>query len=133
MEIYPSGYLPSPLFDYSGETEQTSEIIEFDAGNKRHIRKSSNIREVYTLRFIYSNDQIEFFRGWHKHKISQGADTFLMDLMINDVYDRFQVTIEEGRYISNRASDDHWEVTFKIFIEDTHIISEQDLDAILNA
>lgn len=133
MEIYPSGYLPSPLFSYSVDSEETIEILEFEAGNRRNVRHSSNIREMVQVEFLYTNDQMAFFRGWHKHKINQGADTFLMDLVLNDELDRFEVTITDGNYGANRASDTYWNVTFGLFLEDTHIMSEEDLDALLDA
>jgi len=128
MEIYPSGFLPAPLFGYSVESENATTTLEFEEGNRRHIRRNTNPREMVPLQFVYSNEQMSFFRGWHKHKIDQGADKFLMDLTINRVYDRFEVSILRGLYTSARISDGHWSVQFSVVIDDTHIISEEGLD-----
>lgn len=132
METYPNGYLPEALFDYAGDSEQTGEIIEFDAGNRRSIRHSSNIREVYDLTFMFSNAEMDFWRGWHKHKINNGADSFLMDLILNDQTQQFLVQIDRGKYQQTRVSHEYWQVTYSVVIDDTKMMTEAELDAILN-
>ena len=132
MEVYPSGFLPSPKVLYGLSSESTSKRMEMEAGNIRNRRLFSNVRGEVSLEFVYSNAQYDFWKGWYKHKIDNGADVFQMDLVLNEDLERFDVQIVNGDFNDRRISHEFRSVSLKILIEDTLIMGEAELDAILS-
>jgi hypothetical protein len=131
MAEYPIGYLPSPLVLYSDDLVPSVSGIEMESGFLRNVNKFSELREMVSVEFSFSQAQLDFWNGWWMHKINNGTDSFTIDLLLNSAIENFTVVITSGEYQSSRVSSDQWTVSMEFRIEDTKIISEAALDAIL--
>lgn len=131
MESYPS-ILPAPLRDsYSLANTPNIRRSQFASGRIRQRKLDNTTRMVITPTFRFNQSQFSIFAGWHKHKISDGADQFTINLHgLNGLHTQTAQMIS-GEY-SSRFNDGFWDVTTTLEVFNPVAITESDLNAELS-
>lgn len=108
----------------------SSEILD---GKKRQRNRFNELQETIPISFAFSNDDMAVFRSWYHWKLFNGAASFNLDLLLGEGLETYIVKMKDGKFSAKHVSHDRWEVSTSVFIEDTPVMSEDDVDDIITA
>jgi len=130
MTEYPN-ILPSPRLTHSDSTLMETVDSKFSEGQITQRNRFDVLNEAIPLSCTFNSSEMNIFRGWFHHKLFNGTASFNMELLLNDSLETFYCKLRESRFEAKRLSHDHWEVNFVVYIEDTQVMDEGDVDLII--
>jgi len=122
--------LPKEVFDLE-ELPSTIRTAMQSGRARQRIKYRHNLKYV-NVKWVFSKEQYLLWRMFHAEGISNGADYFTMDLLIDDVLDNFKTRIVEGTYKAEK-SDPKWVVSATIELENIEIPKYEGLFSIYEA
>lgn len=134
MENFPSK-LPAPLGAVAFEGDSSVLRTNMESGRVRQRRIASMAPRRTDLRWLMTDDQHAIFCAWHKFKISEGADSFTINLPVKGGVGNLQtctVRIVDGLYSDSWDNDScMWMVQCKIEIDTPPFLTESELNVAL--
>lgn len=120
LQEYPAYALPLPSEAYAVQEENTVIRTMFESGRARQRRRFSHNLKLMQVNWLFTYEQFLVWRVFLIEGISNGADYFTMEFLIDDVLDEKTVRIVEGSYNAQK-SDNWWRVNAVVEIENMEL------------
>lgn len=132
METWPLEVLPDIAREPYGMQETPSVLrTQMDSGRVRQVaRFTTRLVQVPVSWRLVGEQQFRIFQAWYTHKISRGADWFLLDLPFGSGLEQCTVRFMEGVYSVSR-DDNVWVVTTTLEVDIPPTMTEGQLDDLL--
>ncbi len=100
-------------------------------GLKRQRNVFNELHETIPLSFMFSNYDLNVFRGWYHWKLFNGAASFDLELILGSTKNTYRVKSTTSKFSVKKLSHDMNEVNFSVFIEDTLVMDEASVNTII--
>ncbi len=106
--------LPNLQVSYNFDIESATIRTRTDSGN--YVNRKRNQRNVHIVGVEWSldDDQMEFFKGWHRVILEFGALAFDMDLAFGDGYKSNSTRFVEGSFQATMEGNLNWRVSAQL-------------------
>lgn len=132
MPEYPD-ILPSPRLLYSDSSMPTTIATKILEGQRFQRNRFNEIHEGIPVEFSFSDEQMGIFRAWYHYKLFNGVASFELDLELGGGIQTYTVKFSQCSYSVNRVSHNRSTLKTTIYIEDTPVMDEASVDAIIAA
>ena len=123
-----SELLPAPSVNYSYSAETVLGRTNMDSGRYRQRRRYTTNIFFVSVSWLFNDDQLAYFTGWHKLNLLNGSLSFNIDLAFGQSLNANVAKIVDGDYSTNQVGHFDWEVSALLEVETPNIIdSEVDL------
>lgn len=110
---YPA-QLPKPSASYSFSKEDGSLSTTFASGKVRRRNIHNDLRRLVSLKWEFSQRELDLFQGWYGYTLNNGAENFTVDLLLDaDNYQNYEVT-PVGKIDVRHFGVNYWRVSLQV-------------------
>lgn len=128
---WPASFPHPTLQSYSVSPDESIARTAMESGVARQRRRFTSVPSKVKVRWMMRSDIFGLFEAWYRLKAKEGAEWVTIELQ-----NGFGYTSNQARFLkpysSQMLSDNLWEVRADLEVREMAILSESDLDFILD-